>query len=223
VGPALIPLWQLDWLQNDIALGRRLEISGELSSSARVYQHGDPWKRIHWKASARRQQLMVRETDDEESESILLWLDLAYASYVDDIDKLELAISLAYTLLTHFNNLGLPVRFVATGRQVREFSLPTDDFEEIRYYLALARADGEKKAAEALAVIQTHRTMWAITGKLTPQLTEQINYQARRYERIQIILAGVVHPSRLDNLNLNPRVEIRSYDGAEGKKGKAVI
>lgn len=211
VAPQLIPLHKLGWLKELESLDGRLAFEGELTSSARPYQYGDPWKRIHWKASARRQALMVRETENEEKDSLLIWLDLARKSYAKDKESLETAISLTATLLTHFQTLGKPVSFMATGREIREFSLPVADFDDVRHFLALAMAYGDREPGQALATLPDSGNIVALTAWPSPDLVKQINARSRRSQRIMLLLAGA---QEYAVPHLDPAVEVRCYKSA---------
>lgn len=55
--------------------GYRLGTSGASFAGVRPFQHGDPWKQIHWKSSAKGQGLMVKTFDEELSGRISIILD----------------------------------------------------------------------------------------------------------------------------------------------------
>jgi uncharacterized protein (DUF58 family) len=71
---------------------REAEIHG-----LRDYRHGDPPRRIHWKATARRNRLTVREYEDTSPPRLLVIVDpwLPKRPTRDDRDRLEAVISLA--------------------------------------------------------------------------------------------------------------------------------
>lgn len=86
--------------------------SGSELMNLRQYQPGDPQKLVHWKASARLRQLVVRQIAEENRESYLLWLDTATELWADS-DSFErfceFAGSLAEDLFTHDRLLGYAV------------------------------------------------------------------------------------------------------------------
>lgn len=65
--------------QRDASHGRSSPLSGESGElrELRHHQAGDPFRRIAWKASARRGELLVREYEREEREVVFLLIDAA--------------------------------------------------------------------------------------------------------------------------------------------------
>jgi uncharacterized protein (DUF58 family) len=64
----------------------------------RQFRTGDSPRTIHWKTSARRGELMVREFEDASGDSLLLVLDPALPDRPDAAERFEDAVSLAATL-----------------------------------------------------------------------------------------------------------------------------
>jgi uncharacterized protein (DUF58 family) len=62
--------------------------------SLRPFRHGDSPRWIHWRTSARRDELMVREFEDEQTDNLLVVLDLGAAN----TPFVEAAVSLAATV-----------------------------------------------------------------------------------------------------------------------------
>lgn len=50
----------------------------------RAYQHGDPFRSVHWKASARTGKLLVRETAQEQNAGFALWVGASREEWADD-------------------------------------------------------------------------------------------------------------------------------------------
>jgi hypothetical protein len=90
----------------------RRGVSGELRE-VREHSHGDPFKFIAWKATARRQQLMVRELDSEIVVTHQLLLDLAGSMRTGPTGHgkldhaIEIAAALARTALDAGDRVGL--------------------------------------------------------------------------------------------------------------------
>ena len=84
-----------------------------LSSQTRIYQPGDPLRRIHWPTSARRDQLYVKSLDPEASSRIWLLPDLdPHVHYGNGNDSSEealilLLVALANHLLEENRSVGL--------------------------------------------------------------------------------------------------------------------
>jgi uncharacterized protein (DUF58 family) len=85
-------------LRHSVPQDRQIEFFG-----LREYRHGDSYRHIHWRTSARRQQLHVKEFERQEGKNVLILLD----SFVPKgrnpraaarADNFELAISFVATL-----------------------------------------------------------------------------------------------------------------------------
>lgn len=187
----------------------QLSLTGQASSSARKYQSGDPWQLIHWKATARLQTLMVRETETFAETEPLLWLDLSAASNAGNPDALETAISLAASLLTEFGRKGIPISFHATSRQPWSFSLPGGNLPAALRYLATVRADGPDPA-ESLASLPLTSELILISAHLTPELVEHLNRHSACKRRALVLLTG---PEPLSPLT-SSSIEVRYYHHA---------
>jgi uncharacterized protein (DUF58 family) len=81
----------------------------------REYRAGDPFKRLAWKASARRGQLMVREFDLEERDVVWMVLDASVELWAGDSGKapldiaIESAAAIAERHLEQGNRVGLAI------------------------------------------------------------------------------------------------------------------
>lgn len=82
----------------------------------REYRPGDPLSRIHWKATARREQLMVRDDERKADLSALLVLDLRRAGEPEAVER---AVSMTASVLTHLVDAGYSVRLRGLGCQQR--------------------------------------------------------------------------------------------------------
>jgi uncharacterized protein (DUF58 family) len=93
---------------------RRSGQSGDLLSLRR-YQLDDSHRQIHWKASARLRQLMVRQTAAEAGDSLSLWVDLS-AELWPRPEQFELLCSLAASLAADLFAQG-KLRAASVGEQ----------------------------------------------------------------------------------------------------------
>lgn len=88
----------------------------------REYTPGDAPRRIHWKASAKAQQLMVKEHEDEVPQKITLIMDTSEESLLSFSsprfpNQLESLISLTASLLKDFSQRKLLFRLVFSGQK----------------------------------------------------------------------------------------------------------
>ncbi len=92
---------------------------GDLFGDTRQYQQGDPFKRMHWKQSARTGQLYVRQFEEQENPRALLVMDLGCCR--EDIECVaDTSTEVAASLTAHLVRGGremhvLPVRTRAAG------------------------------------------------------------------------------------------------------------
>ncbi len=85
---------------------------GDEVYSLRAYQHGDDWRRIHWKASARQEGFLIREYAAYASQEITILLDNLLPR---DMVNFEAAVSIAASLARLYIEMGYRVRLIAGG------------------------------------------------------------------------------------------------------------
>jgi uncharacterized protein (DUF58 family) len=126
-----------------------------LVTSVRPYTPGDAFNRIHWRSSARHQELQVKEFEVEPSADLLLFLDLERRAHVGTGDSatMETAVGAAAALAAHALADGRGVGLDAIG--LRRAVIPADHGARQRHkimgLLAVAQAEGSTPAAEMLA------------------------------------------------------------------------
>lgn len=76
----------------------------------RPYVNGDDRRHVHWKSTARVGELMVRQFEESRMSRVLIALDTARHSYIDD-EEFELAVSIvgSIALQTHYNESPLTI------------------------------------------------------------------------------------------------------------------
>ena len=111
------------------ALGRQ----GDEFRSLREYVPGDDLRRIHWRASARGEDLKVRETEVQGTRSLAVVLDLLASSHSPE--SFERAISAAASIVLSALESGRDVRFSTS--EGLDLSPATTGFEAMLEHLAL--------------------------------------------------------------------------------------
>ena len=112
--------------------------SGEDLIGIREYQIGDPRKHINWKATARRQKIMVREMAEDKQPGYVLSVDTSHQAWKrkDHLEHLcRFAASLAEDLFTH-NQLSATIINGAEPRMIRNMA----DLEEFLNALSVVEA-----------------------------------------------------------------------------------
>jgi len=85
-------------------------------SGIREYQPWDSFNQINWRASARRDEMMVNTSDNTISQEVTILLNVRKYSPNGNTELIEKAISLAYSLSLHCIRESLPVSLIANGK-----------------------------------------------------------------------------------------------------------
>jgi uncharacterized protein (DUF58 family) len=104
----------------------------------REFRYGDDWRRIHWKASAKRAEFMVKEYATDEPKRLTVILDNLMPQ---DSNSFEKAVSLAASITHKFLDEGFFVRFL-TCRKVIPFGTGREHLFKILD--VLATIEGQK-------------------------------------------------------------------------------
>ena len=105
---------------------------GDEFSTIREFRYGDDWRRIHWKASAKSAQVMVKEYAAYEPKNLTIVLDNLKPL---DEESFEKAVSLAASMTDRFLNEGYFVRLL-TCRKMIPFGNSRDHLFKILDVLA---------------------------------------------------------------------------------------
>ena len=125
--------------------GRPGPLSGDSTTlrELREHQPGDPFKRIAWKASARRGTLLVRDCEREERDLLMLVLDASVELWAgqEGVAPLDLAIdelaSVALEQLRRGNRVGL---MIVAGRVLDEIEAGRGTEHALRLFASLAHS-----------------------------------------------------------------------------------
>jgi len=109
-------------------------------AGVREYRHGDPLRRIHWKASAKTGQLHSKIYDPSCLLGANLILDFHAASWAGDrqVERSEFAVSVAASLASHLASRGVEVGLVCNGvdaadvQEIEPFTIEAANREEAR-------------------------------------------------------------------------------------------
>jgi uncharacterized protein (DUF58 family) len=145
-----------------------------LATSVRPYTSGDAFNRIHWRSSARHQELQVKEFDVEPSADLWIFLDLDRSQHTGSGDHatIETAVRTAAALAAHaladdrgvgMEAIGLRRAVVATDRGARQQ-------HKIMSLLAVAQAEGSTPLPELLFEGSHHMRRGTVVVVITPSL-----------------------------------------------------
>ncbi|MFJ4222705.1 DUF58 domain-containing protein [Microbacterium sp. NPDC089695] len=144
---------------------------GSDNLSPRVYIPGDSMRRIHWRATAHRGQLMVRQEEEESSPDALVVLDRSAARWTargDEADPaFEAAVSLCASAAVHLAQEGYGVDVVdSAGALLGTLRGHEDDRDGLLVALALVTPRGEARDVAALVGGTPPGPLVYITGAL---------------------------------------------------------
>ena len=115
-------------------------------SGLREYRYGDSLKRVHWGATARHQELVIKEYDSYDRPTILVVLDQRAAFDIGELPEttFEYAVQIAASVIEYAikNNIGVYV--YGRGREATSFSVMpgAQGSHEFLERLARVRSDG---------------------------------------------------------------------------------
>ncbi|HVH46693.1 MAG TPA: DUF58 domain-containing protein [Labilithrix sp.] len=108
--------------------GRPAPLAGEGEALKELREHvpGDPFKRIAWKASARRGQLLVREMEREERDVVWLLIDASVELWAGDEGRapLDVAVDEVGAIATRHLSRGDKVGLVVFASRMRTWLVP---------------------------------------------------------------------------------------------------
>jgi uncharacterized protein (DUF58 family) len=190
------------------------------AAGVREYVHGDAMKRIHWPTSIRRNQLMVKEFEQDPQAEVWLYLDSqknVHHEKPQQHDKkpvesnffgqrpefklspssLEYAISITASLAHYFIAQRRAVGYASAGQGFNIHHAERGERQEgkILETLAFVEADGELSIAALVAAqasqLPQGSTAILITPTIRPDLLQAVDDLQRRYLRPVVILLNI--------------------------------
>lgn len=180
---------------------QRLNSSGGDDIMTREYRHGDPMRRVHWKASARQGELMVRLEEQRSHARARILLDTRRAGYRDttpesddqsESDSFEWSVAFTASLTIHLQRFGFIVDIIETGfRQIRS----TEHREEFLESLAaVALVDGVGTSRPLSMLVDSGRSLGSIFAVVADAERETVEHLAAQRGQFDTALAFVVNP-----------------------------
>ncbi|WP_108250082.1 DUF58 domain-containing protein [Planctomonas deserti] len=96
----------------------RQSSAGEDDAITRGYLAGDPLRRVHWRATARHGELMVRQEEQRSDPEAVILLDTRAGRGDEDAEAFERAVEFTASLALHLRSIGCGVLVLETGRPV---------------------------------------------------------------------------------------------------------
>lgn len=142
--------------------------------SIRPYTEGDDLRRVHWKASAHSDKMVVKEYEYRNAGAVQVILDLQGNVHAGNgyNSTLEKAITLSSSVLTHVIGAGNQIGLFTTGEKI--IQLPQESGQRQLHRaletLALAKADGTATLAQTLLSNEAPSSRRCTTIVITPSL-----------------------------------------------------
>lgn len=181
--------------EGETSAAQRAQADRTTPEDTRIWQEGDELKRVHWKLSMRRQQLMVHTYETPQRPDALILLDCAAPDCADKeraavIDALtETCAGVLKSLLDNCRIARLPL----SGQAQRELSGQTPEaLDPILHALAQEPFDSVQDFSRVLLLAsrrmrRTGSTV-ILTTKLTPSLADHITALSRMGPHTRLIL-----------------------------------
>ena len=151
--------------------------SSQDSVVVRSYRHGDDLRKVHWRTTARRDELMVRVEQWSEQHGVTVLLDHRNAAHQGNglTSSLEYAVSLAASVYVHLRQRGQRVRLVTGDGVVRASAGEGIDqgIDAALDTLAALRATEQRELASE-PVLAGRQEILAVLGALDDVAVEQL-------------------------------------------------
>lgn len=183
--------------------GERYLLSSESGSSiagARAYRPGDPLKQIHWKKSAARGELYVKQYEQPIRENLSIFIDnCAHGAEGEEaLARADTVCEAAACVTLHClsRNRGAALRALCGTRGIHpgEEALEAADLDKIRKWLALLPFEDEP-AQGPLPLEDAYggSALLVVTGALTEALRAEIARAEPYFSTVTLILVGDGH------------------------------
>jgi uncharacterized protein (DUF58 family) len=122
-----------DWAGAGESRARSVATSGEDDAATREYRQGDDLRRIHWRSTARRGELMVRREEQPWQSRAALLVDCRGSSHHGDgpASSLEWAVSAAASVGLHLSRAGFTMRVVVDSGDELTPGVAGSDFADV--------------------------------------------------------------------------------------------
>jgi uncharacterized protein (DUF58 family) len=198
--------------------GRRNAVAasaGDELAGVRDHEVGESLRRVHWRTTARRGRLTVRELEDRPREELLVLLDAASQGPREGRSPaFECAVRAAGSLAVHAARSGISVSFQSVGRHRVHVAVTSGaSISSLLDALCSVEADGPSPLPAVLARATGSR-LCVVTSDLGPEVVERL--RARRARRRPVAVVAVDAASWLgERGSLDPAAGALARAGVE--------
>ncbi|MGY3717833.1 DUF58 domain-containing protein [Sutcliffiella cohnii] len=157
-----------------------------MTVGVREYQPGDRFSWIDWKATAKKNDIMTKEFEQQQSHDVLIYLDRSQAA------SFESAVSYTAALTKAILRFGSQVGLVSIGKDRSIFPLRGGEEQFAQIYFHLARVQPNSKISFAktmemeMGKAQPNVTFLFVTGKLTKGMVDSLGKLTYRQMNMQV-------------------------------------
>lgn len=184
----------------------RRAIGGDDDLSTREYRTGDAMRRVHWRATARHGELMVRQEEPRSHAEARIILDTRTGGYAPggvfrprdspENDSFEVSLALAGSIALHLSRGGFAVELIETGEAQLAPVVPAGPFLRSLATAELTVDFGAYRPGSPLhagtARDRAHGSVFAVIGEADDETLERLIAQRSGFD---LAVAFVVHAS----------------------------
>lgn len=182
------------------ALQRR-NVGGGDDLMTREYRDGDPLRRVHWKATARHGELMVRLEEQRSHARARILLDTRRAGYRDtgpathdqpESESFEWALAFTASLAVHLQHTGFSVDVVETG--FRQLASPEHHEIFLESFAAIELVDGAPLRRLFAGLPDQGRSFGSVFAVVADAESHTVDRLVSQRRQFDSALAFVVNP-----------------------------
>jgi uncharacterized protein (DUF58 family) len=159
--------------------------------SVRDYEHGDSLRRVHWRSTARRGQLMVKELEDAPRDEIAVLLDADAGAVVGE--SFDVQVRAAGSILDAYVRRGRRAVLVVNSesREAQSVRSPVADWRRALEVLAAVEPTSRVSAARLMAEGAGPATraleLAVVTARLEPDLVDRLVQRSLGRRRVSLV------------------------------------
>jgi uncharacterized protein (DUF58 family) len=174
--------------------GRRLLLrrpTGFELHGVREYEQGESLRRVHWRSTARRGQLMVKELEDAPRDELAVLLDADAAAVAGD--SFDVQVRAAGSILESYVRRGRRAVLVINSerREVQQVHSPAADWRRALELLAAAEPTGDLPLARLLAEHDSAAAraldLAVVTARLEPGLVDRLVQRSLSHRNVSLV------------------------------------
>src|SRR5512133_299561 len=174
--------------------GRRLLLrrhSGFELHGVREYEHGDSLRRVHWRSTARRGQLMVKELEDAPRDEIAVLLDADASAVIGE--SFDIQVRAAGSILDSYVHRGRRAVLVVNSerRDVQQVHSAAADWRRALELLAAAEPTGRSTVGRLLAEHDGPAAraleLAVVTARLERELVDRLVQRALSRRKVSLV------------------------------------